>query len=61
MAISPDVNRPGNEADHSPPSKTEVNDGAIPPVPSTSSLSDAELNTHMDKVTFFNFTLKNMD
>jgi hypothetical protein len=26
------VNRPGRETDHSPPSNTQVNFGAIPPV-----------------------------
>jgi hypothetical protein len=33
-AISPGVKRPGREADHSPPSSAEVNNGgAIPPPP----------------------------
>jgi hypothetical protein len=36
-ALSPRVKRPGNEADHSPPSSAEVkNVGAIPPLPHTS-------------------------
>jgi hypothetical protein len=34
-AVSPGINRPGREADHSPPSSTEVKriTGAIPPFP----------------------------
>jgi hypothetical protein len=37
-ALSPGVNRPGRKTDHSPPSSTDVkNDGAIPPLPHTSS------------------------
>jgi hypothetical protein len=36
-ALNPEVKRLGREADHSPPSSTEVNDGAIPPLPHTSS------------------------
>jgi hypothetical protein len=36
-ALSPGVEHPGNEADHSPPSSAEVkNDGAIPPLQHTS-------------------------
>jgi hypothetical protein len=40
--ISPGVNRPGREADHSPPSSAEVNNGgAIPPFPYRSSCHSA--------------------
>jgi hypothetical protein len=31
--LSPRVKRPESEADHSPPSSTEVNNGVIPPLP----------------------------
>jgi hypothetical protein len=38
----PGVNRPGCEADHSPPSSVEVkNGGAIPPLPHMPSWRDA--------------------
>jgi hypothetical protein len=40
--LSPGVKRPGSEANHSPPSSTEVkNGGAAPPHPHTSSWPDA--------------------
>jgi hypothetical protein len=36
-ALSPELKRPKCEADHSPPSSTEIkNSGAIPPLPHTS-------------------------
>jgi hypothetical protein len=41
-ALSPEVKRPGREADHSPQSSAEVkNGGAIPPLPNMSSWHSA--------------------
>jgi hypothetical protein len=39
--LSLGVKRPGSEADHSPPSSAEIEIGAIPPLPNTSSLHGA--------------------
>jgi hypothetical protein len=40
-ALSPEVKRPGREADHAPPHSGEVkNCGAIPPLPHISSWYD---------------------
>jgi hypothetical protein len=47
------VKRPGCEADHSPPSSTEVkNCGPIAPLPLTSSWRGASLIKHRDNLTF---------
>jgi hypothetical protein len=47
------VKRPGREADHSPPSSTEVkNGGAIPPLPHISSWCSAELIKHRDTLPY---------
>jgi hypothetical protein len=43
--LSPGVKRLGREADHSPPGAESKNDGAVPPLPRTSSWRAAELST----------------
>jgi hypothetical protein len=45
-AVSPDIKRPGREADLLSPSSFEVNVGAIPPLPHISSCRGAELIKH---------------
>jgi hypothetical protein len=52
-AFPPEVKQPAREADHSPPSSAEVkNDGAIPPLPHTSSWRGASLIKHRDNFKF---------
>jgi hypothetical protein len=49
----PGLNRPGREADHSPPSSAEIkNGGCTPPLPHSSSWRGAQLNKPRDKLTF---------
>jgi hypothetical protein len=51
-AISPEVERPGCEADHSPPSSVEIKNGeALPPLPHMSSWHSAQLIKGQDKFT----------
>jgi hypothetical protein len=52
-ALSLGVKRPGPEADHSPPSGSEVkNGGAMHPLPHTSSWCVAQLIKHTENFTF---------
>jgi hypothetical protein len=52
-AVSPEVKRQGNEADHSPPSSTKANKGeAVFPLPYTSSWRGAQLIKARDSFVF---------